>query len=107
MANTKQPYEFLARWTDGKLAGAHVGFITVVTDDVTGEVMGKIVGDVMPVDVGSGKGYPLKDIMSQLHIDALVEVDALKAEKVALEASIAEVAQKQAELDAAKEVPAQ
>ena len=52
-------------------------------------------------------GYPLSDIMSQLHIDALVEVDSLKAEKVALEASIAEVAQKQAELDAAKEVPAQ
>ena len=100
-----QPYEFLARWTDGKLAGAHVGFITQIVED--GVVLSQTVGDVMPVDVGSGKGYPLSDIMSQLHIDALVEVDSLKAEKVALEASIAEVAQKQAELDAAKEVPAQ
>lgn len=86
------PYEFLARWTDGKLAGAHVGFITQIVED--GVVLSQTVGDVMPVDVGSGKGYPLQDIMDQLHIDALTEVDALKAE----------VAAKQAELDAAKAV---
>lgn len=80
------PYEFLARWTDGKLAGAHVGFITQIVED--GVVIQQSVGEVMPVDVGAGKGYPLSDIMSQLHIDALVEVDALKATLVTVEAQV-------------------
>ena len=72
------PYEFMARWTDGKLAGAHVGFITQIVEN--GVVLSSTAGEVMPVDVGSGKGYPLADIMSQLHIDALVEVETAKAE---------------------------
>lgn len=111
ITKTQIPYEFLARWTDGKLAGAHVGFITTITEN--GVVLSTKTGDVMPVDIGSGKGFPLQDILDQTHVDALVAFDAAKADVTAkdaeLEAAVAaaaakdeKIAELEAVVDAAK-----
>ena len=80
---TVTPYELLARWRDGKLSGAHVQFLTTVTED--GVKLSETVGDVMPVDVGQGIGFPLADILSQMHVAALAAVDAANTEKAVAE----------------------
>lgn len=72
------PYEFLARWVDGKLTGAHVGFVTQILED--GKVLSTQTGDVMPVDIGAGKGFPLASILTQLHTNAITRGDTAVAE---------------------------
>jgi hypothetical protein len=76
-----KPYEFLARWRDGVLTGAHVQFISTIVED--GVVMpgSERLSDAMPVDVGGLKGFPLADILQQLHTDALAAVDAANKAK--------------------------
>lgn len=92
-----RPYEFLARWRDGVLAGAHIGFIEEVVED--GQVLSQKVLDVMPVAVAGATGFPLADILTQLQADAITERDAALAEKTALQAQLAETA---AQLEAAQ-----
>ena len=86
LEKTVTPYELLARWRDGKLSGAHVQFLTTVTED--GVKLSETVGDVMPVDVGQGKGFPLADILSQMHVDSLAAVDAATKAQATAEASV-------------------
>ena len=74
----KRPYEFLARWREGKLTGAHVCFELTATED--GKVLSTTPLDATPVDIGQGIGFPLKDILEQLHIDAITQMDAANAE---------------------------
>jgi len=73
-----RPYEFLVRWRDGVISGAHVGFEDVIVED--GAVIGAVQQNVQAVDIGLGKGFPLADILGQIHIDALTQLDAAKAE---------------------------
>lgn len=76
----KVPYELLARWDeDGKIKGAHVGFALVTNED--GKRLSWTPLDVMAVDIGQGKGFPLKDILDQVHTDALIDRDAAIADK--------------------------
>ena len=78
LTETKFPYEFLTRWDPktGILLGSHVGFVTTIfRDDV---VVSHIVEPVMPVGTD---GFPLKDILQQLQIDALKAVDIANTEK--------------------------
>lgn len=79
-----RPYEVLVRWRDGALAGAHVQFITQVVDG--DRVMAETLGQAMPVDVGAGVGFPIADILQQIHVDALAAVDAKTAALVAMTA---------------------
>ena len=74
---TKRPYEFLVRWREGKITGAHVGFELTATEN--GKVLSTAPLPVMPVDIGQGVGFPLADILAQIHIDALISVDAANA----------------------------
>ena len=68
---TRTPYEFLVRWDkDGKLSGAHVAFCDTVKKD--GEVIQQTPCAVQAVAVGTQAGFPLAEILDQLHIDALV-----------------------------------
>lgn len=83
-----RPYEFLARWRDGVLAGAHIGFIEEVVED--GQVLSQKVLDVMPVAVAGATGFPLTDILTQLQADAIAERDAAVAANTTLQASLAE-----------------
>lgn len=82
-----RPYELLARWRDGVLTGAHVQFISTIVEDGVVMLGSEHLSDAMPVDVGGVKGFPLADILQQLHTDALVAVDAANAEKKAAVAS--------------------
>ena len=71
-------YEFLARWNDGVLAGAHVGFRTKTYKD--GVLIADNVSPVQPVAVGVAAGFPLDEILAQLQIDAMVMCDEKQAE---------------------------
>lgn len=97
------PYELLARWRDGKLSGAHVQFLTVIMED--GKKISETIGDVMPVDVGEGIGFPLADILAQMHVDALAAVDsantALTEKQIEFEAIQESLDAKAGELSAA------
>ena len=78
-SESKVPYELLARWgQDGKLAGVHVGFRTITKrDDV---VIADTPDAVQPVALGAAAGFPLSDILTQLHADAIAKGDALTVE---------------------------
>lgn len=91
-----QPYELLVRWRDGKISGAHVGFIDVLTKD--GVVIKAEPQNVQAVDVGAGVGFPLKDILDTVNADALVAYSVAVAEKEA--ALLAENVAKEAEVKA-------
>lgn len=73
----KRPYELLVRWREGKISGAHVGFELTATEG--GKVLSTTPLAVMAVDVGQGLGFPLADILGQVHIDAVVQMDAANA----------------------------
>lgn len=80
----KRPYELLVRWRGGKISGAHVGFELTTTEN--GKVLSTTGLPVMPVDVGNGIGFPLADILAQVHTDALIQMETANAEcKVATE----------------------
>ena len=77
----KRPYELLVRWREGKITGAHVGFELTATED--GKVLSTTPLAVMAVDIGQGIGFPLADILAQVHTDALIGRDMAIAEKSA------------------------
>lgn len=66
MPTENQPYEFLARWRDGKLSGSHVQSIEVTTVD--GVKVAEKVGNALPV---GAEDFPLQDILDQISADAL------------------------------------
>jgi uncharacterized coiled-coil protein SlyX len=74
----KRPYELLVRWREGKISGAHVGFELTATED--GKVLSTTPLPVMTVDIGQGIGFPLKDILDQVHVDAITGMDTAQAE---------------------------
>ena len=77
---SKKPYELLVRWgADGKLSGAHVGFITRTLKD--GAEIAHTIEPVMPVAVGAATGFPLLEILQQVQVDAIVACDAAVAAK--------------------------
>jgi len=98
-----RPYEFLVRWRDGKISGAHVGYETgFIDENGKGEF---VPGKVQPVAIGDAKGFPLKTILEAIHIDALAGRDeALEAQKAAEQSSTeaqAKVTEMLAAVDAA------
>ena len=106
----KQPYELLVRWREGKITGAHVGFELTATED--GNVLSTTPLPVMAVDIGQGVGFPLADILAQVHTDALVSRDEAIAEKTVVqtectkhEATIAALEAKIMELEKVNAIP--
>lgn len=91
------PYEFLARLTDGKLTGAHVGFRTQILRD--GVVVSDVAEPVQSVAVGTKAGFPLEDVVGEVCAAALLKVDELTAE---LAVAKTELARAQTELAASK-----
>lgn len=80
----KQPYEFLVRWRDGKLSGAHIQFIERKLAD--GEKVSETVGNPMPV--GSAD-FPLQDILDLISANAVTALATVAAERDAALASLA------------------
>lgn len=84
MTISRKPYELLVRWDDaGVLKGASIKWREAALDDSGVEVFSRI-SDPEAIAVAGQKGYPLVDILKQLHTDALIAVDChveLLAEK--------------------------
>lgn len=99
LEKTQRPYEFLARWKEGKLIGAHVQFVTVISDD--GVVISETPADVQPVDIGTGKGFPIADILSQLNVDSIAKMDSANAAKQAADDVAAQAEKEKTEAIAA------
>lgn len=81
----KRPYEFLIRWNPitGEVQGAHVGFANVFIEDGKAE-LGQI-DAVVPVAIGSQQGFPLKDVLKEIHVSSLSKVEELEGAIAALE----------------------
>lgn len=94
-SESTSPYEFLVRWNDGIITGAHVGFRTNTFKD--GAMIADQVEPVKPVAIGIGNGFPLNEILAQLHIDALALCDTLRAER---DTAIAELTALQEQISA-------
>lgn len=86
MTKDTQPYELLVRWRNGKLSGSHIQFIQRIIDD-DGKILQETPLD--PIPIGGDKGFPLEDVLSKIHIDALaslaIEQDARKVAEKQLE----------------------
>lgn len=71
MQTTRQPYELLIRWApDGVLAGAHVQWRYVITDDAGAE-LGETLSPVMPLAQGMTEGFPASGALSDAIIAEL------------------------------------
>lgn len=89
LTEERTPYEFLARWDrDGKLSAAHVAFRTVIKRD--GAVVSEVAEGPQPVSIGKGAGFPLADLLDQVHITAVTKVEELNAVTAGLQEIIAE-----------------
>ena len=84
-SETKTPYEFLIRWDNsGVIQGAHIAFLETVLKDE--QVITQTQSSVESVEIAGQLGFPLSDVLSQIQIDALKQVDVLKAEFEVLKA---------------------
>lgn len=78
MQAERKPYELLVRWdANGTVTAAHIQWADVITDDNS-----KVkVYPLPPEPCGiseRAKGYPLTDILPQLHASALTSVEQAK-----------------------------
>ena len=75
----KIPYEFLVRFdNDGKLKGAHIGFVEKVFKDKT--EISTTITNVMPVSFSNEEGFPIKDILNDLQFNTIVENEFLQSQ---------------------------
>lgn len=81
MTTETQPYEFLARFRDGKISGYHIQFIEVTKDDNGKEVFHKVLNPV-PVDDAN---FPFADAMNLLNTAAIMEVQNLQTQNLELQ----------------------
>ncbi len=96
ITKTNQPYEFLVRWNNGTLAGAHIRFLETLTED--GVVLSQKEGNAQPVSLAGEAGFPIEDILDGLQATALSDLAAAQAAKATAEAALTA---KQAEMDEA------
>lgn len=92
----KLPYEFLARWKDGKLSGSHIQFVERTT--VEGVVIAERV--LNPQPVGSAE-FPLSDILDTVSSDALAALTEATTAKESAESKLAAVESEHASVVAA------
>ena len=89
ITKTTQPYEFLVRWRDGAISGAHIRFLETILED--GVVLAQKEGNAMPVSLSGEVGYPLADVLTAVQQSALVELEKAKEALATAEASLAAV----------------
>jgi len=78
-----RPYEFLVRWGQGgAITGAHVQMIEEVIED--GTVLAAKIQDAQPVALAGSIGFPLEQVLSAAHRDALATAGAKSAEAAGL-----------------------
>jgi hypothetical protein len=69
ITKTQTPYEFLIRWRDGKISGAHAKFLETISED--GVVLNVKEGDAVPVSLAGEVGYPIADIFAAISAGAV------------------------------------
>ena len=89
ITKTTQPYEFLVRWRDGAISGAHIRFLETILED--GVVLAQKEGNAMPVSLSGEVGYPLADVLTAVQQSALVELEKVKETLATVEATLAAV----------------
>ena len=125
ITKTTTPYEFLIRWTDGKISGAHIKFLETVADGT--EILSVKEGEAQKVSLAGEVGFPIADVLAaitsaantttQAALDAVTSSQAAqtaseaaqaaaKAAADAMEAEKARLATLQAEKDAADKAAA-
>ena len=68
------PYEFLVRWKNGKISGAHVKFLETISED--GVVVSEKEGMAQPVSMAGELGYPIADIFAAIRLDSVATAQA-------------------------------
>ena len=68
ITKTKAPYEFLIRWTDGKISGAHIKFLETVTED--GVTLVQQESNAEPVELAIEAGFPMADVWAMVSAGA-------------------------------------
>jgi len=87
---TQTPYEFLARWNDGVLSGAHVKLVTAIIDDTGVQKTQHIEGEAQPVAIIAGQtGFPLSEILTDLQTGAITAMQQAQAAQAIAEAALA------------------
>jgi hypothetical protein len=87
MQSTRIPYEILFRFDEtGALAGSHVQWRHVITDDA-GKKVAEAIEHAKPVAVGLTEGFPLADILSSVQLAAVLQAETKTAEIEAMRAS--------------------
>lgn len=86
ITKTNTPYEFLVRWNNGAVAGAHIRFLETISEN--GTVLTQKEGPAMPVSMAGEAGFPIADILTSLQAQALTERDAAVATLAAKDAQI-------------------
>lgn len=86
ITKTQSPYEFLVRWNNGVLSGAHIRFLETIADGA--EIISQKEGNAQPVSMAGEAGFPLSDILTAMQAQALVERDAAVADKIAAETQV-------------------
>lgn len=88
MAIVKQqtPYEFLVRWENGSIAGAHIRFLERLVED--GTVISEQEGNAQPVSMSGGVGFPIADILSAIQSSALADLATAQAAKATSDAAL-------------------
>ncbi|TXT39207.1 MAG: hypothetical protein FD135_2357 [Comamonadaceae bacterium] len=88
MAITKQitAYEFLVRWNNGVLAGAHIRMLETISEN--GVVLSQKEGAAQPVSLAGELGFPIADVLSALQVTALTDLTTAQAAKAASDAAL-------------------
>ncbi|MCC6779777.1 MAG: hypothetical protein IT537_24615 [Hyphomicrobiales bacterium] len=79
MQVAKLPYEVLFRFDEfGALAGAHVQWRHVITDDA-GSKVAEAIEHAKPVAIGEREGFPLTDILDEVQRAAVLQAESVTA----------------------------
>jgi len=97
LTKTKQPYEFLIRWTDGKISGSHIKFLETVSED--GVTLVQKETNAEPVELAIEAGFPMADVWAMVSAGA-----ALVGQQALADIADANAKKLEAEAAAAKEV---
>ena len=77
ITKTQTPYEFLVRWDNGVVTGAHVRFLERIIED--GVVIHEKEGHAQPISMAGEIGFPIASILSSLESGAIIAVEAAQA----------------------------
>ena len=88
ITKTQQPYEFVIRWKNGKISGAHIKFLDRIIDDDGVTVLSEKEGEAQSVSMAGEVGYPIADILTLVQSTALADLATVTAQLDALKAGV-------------------